>query len=80
MHPYINEQIATQRVRELHTQAERSRLSAQAEHSGLCRACAQADQHLPHRLRWLQRGTVRHRAGWTLIEIGLRLAGGSSDG
>lgn len=80
MHPYMNEQIATQRVRELHTQAEHSRLSAQAEHSGLCCACAQADQNLPHRLRSLQRGTVRHRAGWTLIEIGLRLAGGSPDG
>ena len=80
MYPYMNEQIATQRVRELHTQAEHSRLIAQAEHSGRCWACAQADQNLPHRLRPLQRGTVRHRAGWTLIEIGLRLAGSSSDG
>jgi hypothetical protein len=26
------------------------------------------------------RNTVRHRAGWTLIEIGLRLAGTSDDG
>lgn len=79
MHPYMNEQIATQRVRELHIQAERSRLSAHAEHSRLCRACAQAGQNGPHRLRTPQRGTVRHRAGWTLIEIGLRLAGGSPD-
>jgi hypothetical protein len=23
--------------------------------------------------------SVRHRAGWTLVEIGLRLAGGSDD-
>lgn len=25
------------------------------------------------------RNTVRHRAGWTLVEIGLRLAGGADD-
>lgn len=25
------------------------------------------------------RNAVRHRAGWTLVEIGLRLAGGSDD-
>ena len=25
------------------------------------------------------RNSVRHRAGWTLVEIGLRLAGGSDD-
>jgi hypothetical protein len=26
------------------------------------------------------RNSVRHRAGWTLVEIGLRLAGASDDG
>jgi hypothetical protein len=26
------------------------------------------------------RGSVRHRAGWTLVEVGLRLAGESADG
>jgi hypothetical protein len=26
------------------------------------------------------RNSVRHRAGWTLVEIGLRLAGTSDDG
>ena len=26
------------------------------------------------------RNSVRHRAGWTLVEIGLRLAGPSRDG
>ena len=26
------------------------------------------------------RNSVRHRAGWTLVEIGLRLAGTSRDG
>ena len=25
------------------------------------------------------RNSVRHRAGWTLVEIGLRLAGGTDD-
>jgi hypothetical protein len=25
-------------------------------------------------------GSVRHRAGWTLVEVGLRLAGESADG
>jgi hypothetical protein len=25
------------------------------------------------------RNSVRHRAGWTLVEIGLRLVGGSDD-
>jgi hypothetical protein len=27
-----------------------------------------------------RRNSVRHRAGWTLIEVGLRLAGTSDDG
>jgi hypothetical protein len=26
------------------------------------------------------RNSVRHRAGWTLVEIGLRMAGGPDDG
>jgi hypothetical protein len=26
-----------------------------------------------------QRSTVRHRAGWTLVEIGLRLAGSAPE-
>ena len=34
----------------------------------------------PHVGRPGPRNTVRHRAGWTLVEIGLRLAGGSEDG
>jgi len=34
----------------------------------------------PHVSRPGLRNSVRHRAGWTLVEIGLRLAGGSEDG
>ncbi len=34
-------------------------------------------RHAPRRS---PRGSVRHRAGWTLVEVGLRLAGGSADG
>ncbi len=80
MYPFMNEQIATQRVREMHSQAQYSRLSAQARHSRLCEPCAQGDQNRTRLMRPAQRSTVRHRAGWTLVEIGLRLAGSSSDG
>ncbi len=59
MHPYIVEQLAGERARELRTQAQQSRA---------------------RRTRPVPRNTVRHRAGWTLVEIGLRLAGSSSDG
>ena len=34
----------------------------------------------PHVGRPGPRNSVRHRAGWTLVEIGLRLAGSSRDG
>jgi hypothetical protein len=80
MNPYLNQQIATQRIHELHTRAQESRLSAQAQHSRTCPACAQAQQNRPRQIRPAQAGSVRHRAGWTLFEIGLRLAGGSPDG
>lgn len=33
----------------------------------------------PHVIPPRPRDTVRHRAGWTLVEIGLRLAGGPDD-
>ena len=48
-----------------------------------------ADEHANELRRSLQhrhaprrspRGSVRHRAGWTLVEVGLRLAGTSADG
>lgn len=35
-----------------------------------------ARRHVP---RQGPRNSVRHRAGWTLVEIGLRLAGASDD-
>jgi hypothetical protein len=37
-------------------------------------------QGRPHVSRPGPRNSVRHRAGWTLVEIGLRLAGSSHDG
>ena len=40
---------------------------------------AQAQLARPHVQRPGPRNSVRHRAGWTLVEIGLRLAGGSDD-
>ena len=40
---------------------------------------AQAQQARPHVKRPVPRNSVRHRAGWTLVEIGLRLAGTSQD-
>jgi hypothetical protein len=80
MHPHMSEQLATQRIRELRTQAQRSWLSAQARHSSQCSACAQAARTGPRQMRPAQHTTVRHRAGWTLVAIGLRLAGSSPDG
>ena len=41
--------------------------------------CAQAHLARRHVQRPGPRNSVRHRAGWTLVEIGLRLAGGSDD-
>lgn len=41
---------------------------------------AQAQQARPHVRRPGPGNFVRHRAGWTLVEIGLRLAGTSQDG
>jgi hypothetical protein len=38
----------------------------------------QAQRVRLHVMRPVPRSSVRHRAGWTLVEIGLRLAGPSS--
>jgi hypothetical protein len=38
---------------------------------------AQAQRARLHVMRPVPRNSVRHRAGWTLVEIGLRLAGPS---
>lgn len=37
----------------------------------------QAQRTRLHVMRPVPRNSVRHRAGWTLVEIGLRLAGSS---
>ena len=39
----------------------------------------QAQRARLHVMRPAPRSSVRHRAGWTLVEIGLRLAGPSDD-
>ena len=59
MHPYISELVASERARELRSQAEQARLHVQ---------------------RPGPRNSLRHRAGWTLVEVGLRVAGTSRDG
>jgi hypothetical protein len=41
---------------------------------------AQAQQARLHIRRPGPRNSLRHRAGWTLIEVGLRVAGTSQDG
>jgi hypothetical protein len=41
---------------------------------------SQAQQARLHVQRPGPRNSVRHRAGWTLIEVGLRLAGPSGEG
>jgi len=40
---------------------------------------AAAERSRPHVGPRGPRNSVRHRAGWTLVEIGLRLAGASDD-
>ncbi len=39
-----------------------------------------SQRHPRYAPRRSPRGSVRHRAGWTLVEVGLRLAGESADG
>jgi hypothetical protein len=41
---------------------------------------AAAGRARPHVTPARLRNSVRHRAGWTLVEIGLRVAGGPDDG
>jgi len=41
---------------------------------------AQAQQARLHVQRRGPRNSLRHRAGWTLVEVGLRVAGTSPDG
>jgi hypothetical protein len=53
-----------------------SRLALQ--HTAELRAAA--DRARPHLTPPRPRNTARYRAGWTLVEIGLRLAGVANDG
>jgi len=59
MHPHISELVASERARELRSQAQQARLRLQ---------------------RPGPRNSLRHRAGWTLVEVGLRVAGAARDG
>jgi hypothetical protein len=64
MHPHQMEQIVGQHTAELRAQRAQR---------------AQAHLARRHVQRPGPRNSVRHRAGWTLVEIGLRLAGGADD-
>jgi hypothetical protein len=46
-----------------------------SQHTGELRT--QAQRTRLHVMRPVPRNSIRHRAGWTLVEIGLRLAGPS---
>ncbi|HEY7432359.1 MAG TPA: hypothetical protein VH641_16675 [Streptosporangiaceae bacterium] len=58
MHPYLIEQLAATRQRDLRA------------------AARQTARPRPTVRRRPHRGSARHRAGWFLVEVGLRLAGG----
>lgn len=61
LHPHLTSQLASQRAAELRASGDRARRHLSA---------AGTRNAVRHR-------SVRHRAGWTLVEIGLRLAGAS---
>ena len=49
------------------------------QHNEELRAQARRSRSGRHLPRQAPRNSVRHRAGWTLVEIGLRLAGPDHD-
>jgi hypothetical protein len=63
MHPHTIEGLAEARRRELRAAARPARTARQPS-----RTTKHSTRH---------RGSARRRAGWLLIEIGLRLAGGT---
>lgn len=66
LHPYLTSQMASQRSAELRAKGDRAR-----------QVIAAGGQARRHVITAGPRNSVRHRAGWTLVEIGLRLAGTS---
>jgi hypothetical protein len=64
MHPHTMEILADQRTRELRGAAQRH---------------GTAPRHRRHVTPGGSRGSVRNRAGRTLVEVGLWLAGASAD-
>jgi hypothetical protein len=68
LHPYLTSQMASQRSAELRAKGDRAR-----------QVIAAGRQARRHVIAAGPGNSVRHRAGWTLVEIGLRLAG-TSDG
>jgi hypothetical protein len=68
MNPFLAQQLLDQHVRELRTKASEARLHAQPSARGSKQA------------RPGPGNSVRYRAGWTLVAIGLRLAGPANAG
>jgi hypothetical protein len=71
MHPYLVEQLAEARRQDILAAAERParRLHGSQQHSECQHGERQHGSRSP-------RGSARNRAGWLLVEIGLRLARG----
>jgi hypothetical protein len=67
IHPYLTSQLASERSAELRARGDRARRQAIASQGRARR----------HVIASGPRNSVRYRAGWTLVEIGLRLAGTS---
>jgi hypothetical protein len=63
MNPYLAQRLAEHHMRELRTNAREPGLQARPSHR-------RRDPARPG-----PGNSVRHRAGWTLVAIGLRLAG-----
>jgi hypothetical protein len=62
MNPFLAQQLASQRGQQLRPQAREPRAQARPR------------RRRPHAARLGPSRSVRHRAGWTLVAIGLRLA------
>jgi hypothetical protein len=88
MHPYLLSQVAQQHSADLRRSAAKAQLArtaldrTAADHTAATRsaaASAAADQLAAGRGAAGRPTTIRTRTGWTLVQIGLRLATSSAD-
>jgi hypothetical protein len=88
MNPYLASQAAQQHGVDLHRSAEKARLArtaldrTAAAHNTATRAAVARTataELAADRSATGPRATIRSRAGWTLVQIGLRLATSSAD-